>query len=174
MPTPSIPQPWPAVSPDQAKRTERREAGAVRKRPTIGSETTLMSEIGCDQPVEDVLVRGQALDQPLHGQVGVGQRGDRREPHRVGEALGRRILHHHPRRPIDPGPDHSRGRVDVAGLHAVGEDRPRGALREGRQREARGDDSAGPGRKQAATTDTQRAGGEDHDALATRWLSGGA
>ena len=33
----SMPQPWPQTSPPQTKETERRSAGAVRKRPTIGS-----------------------------------------------------------------------------------------------------------------------------------------
>ena len=35
----SMPQPCPAVSPDQTNDTERRSAGAVRKRPTTGSLT---------------------------------------------------------------------------------------------------------------------------------------
>src|SRR5262249_43448580 len=35
----SIPQPWPAVSPDHRNEIERRSLGAVRKRPTIGSPT---------------------------------------------------------------------------------------------------------------------------------------
>jgi hypothetical protein len=33
----SMPQPWPAVSPDHTNDTERRSFGAVRKRPTFGS-----------------------------------------------------------------------------------------------------------------------------------------
>ncbi len=44
MPSSSMPQPWPAVSPDQAKRTERRAAGAVRKRPTTGADVAFMSD----------------------------------------------------------------------------------------------------------------------------------
>ena len=39
----SMPQPCPAVSPDQVKETSRRSAGAVRKRPLTGSDTALTS-----------------------------------------------------------------------------------------------------------------------------------
>jgi hypothetical protein len=35
----SMPQPWPAVSPDHTNEIERRSPGAVRKRPVAGSPT---------------------------------------------------------------------------------------------------------------------------------------
>ena len=39
-----MPQPWPATSPPQTKLTSRRSVGAVRKRPTTGSLSTLVWE----------------------------------------------------------------------------------------------------------------------------------
>jgi hypothetical protein len=40
----SMPQPWPAVSPDQTNEIERRSLGAVRKRPVIASPTMVGEE----------------------------------------------------------------------------------------------------------------------------------
>ena len=40
----SMPQPWPAVSPDQTNEIERRSLGAVRKRPICGSLMTVGNE----------------------------------------------------------------------------------------------------------------------------------
>ena len=153
MPTSSMPQPWPAVSPDQAKRTVRAvEAGAVRKRPTIGSETRLMSvEIGRGQAVKDVLVGRQILDQPhltAKSLPGSASSGDEREPASA-KALGRRNTRPSPAPGGRPASRSCRRLgVDIARLHAVREDRPRGGLaerrqREGRCREAGGDEAAG-------------------------------
>ena len=75
-----MPQPWPATSPPQTKLTSRRLAGAVRKRPTRGSlENFWMGEIAEFYAIEDVLARGQILQQHFGGEVAFGQRRDRRQ-----------------------------------------------------------------------------------------------
>ena len=89
----SMPQPWPAVSPDQTKETERRSAGAVRKRPTFGSPTTVGDgQVLKADAVEDVLAGRQAVDQRLGGEVGLRQRIDEHRAD-VAEALGGGDLH---------------------------------------------------------------------------------
>ena len=56
-----MPQPWPTVSPDQTKRTSRRLAGGVRKRPTTGSLRALPGiEILEDRAHEHVAFGRQA------------------------------------------------------------------------------------------------------------------
>ena len=117
-----MPQPWPAVSPDQAKRMSRLEAGAVRKRPTIGSDSGVdVGEVGGRHAIEDVLVGGEVGEQPLD-RVVAGRRGiERRQARGIGEILGRRDLEHDARRAVGARPDHAAGGIDIARLDAMGE-----------------------------------------------------
>ena len=103
----SMPQPWPAVSPDHTNETERRSAGAVRKRPTIGSPTIVGDgEILKADAVEDVLAGRQILDQRLGGEIAFRQRVDEDAAADGLEAVGGRDLDLHARRAVGARPDH--------------------------------------------------------------------
>src|ERR1700745_99598 len=99
-----MPQPWPATSPPQTKLTSWRSAGAVRKRPIIGSpgisgcDTARkrgpvdmsrpagnigMRQVAEADAIEHVLARGQVFQQHLGSEVAFRQRGDRRQGPRV-------------------------------------------------------------------------------------------
>ena len=73
----SMPQPWPAVSPDQTNDTERRSLGAVRKRPTMRlADDGRRGEILETDAIEDVLAGRQVLEQRLGGEIAFRQRVD--------------------------------------------------------------------------------------------------
>ena len=126
----SMPQPWPAVSPDHTNDTERRSFGAVRKRPICGSLMIVgEGEILEPDAIEDVLSGRQVLDQRLGGEIAFRQRIDSDRAADALEAVGGRGLDQHARRPVGARPDHAGIGRDVARLNAVGDDaagRPRG------------------------------------------------
>ena len=126
-----MPQPWPATSPPQTKLTSRRSAGAVRKRPITGSlEMSICDEVAEADAIEDVLAGGQVFQQHLGGEVALGQRRDRRQGAGILEGFGGRDLDQHLRGPVGARPDHAAVDADVAGLHAVGDQRPVGGAAE--------------------------------------------
>ena len=143
----SMPQPWPAVSPDQTNEIERRSAGAVRKRPVIGSPTMVGDDKVLEaDAVEDVLPGGQALDQRVGGEIGFRQRIDEDGAVDGLEAVGGRDLGQHPRRPVGARPDHAGVERDVAGLDAMGDERAIGGAAEIRLGDAAGGGDRGRGR----------------------------
>ena len=126
-----MPQPCPATSPPQTKLTSRRSAGAVRKRPTTGSlAMSVCDEVAEADAIEDVLSGGQVFQQHLGGEVALRQRRDRRQRAGMPEGLGGGDLDQHLRRPVGARPHHAAVGADVAGLHAMGDQRPVGGAAE--------------------------------------------
>ncbi len=95
----SMPQPWPAVSPDHTKLIERLSLGAVRKRPTCGSPTTVADDRSWEaHAVEHILSGRETVDQDLGCEIAFRQRIDERAAVDVLEAVGGGKLHQHARR----------------------------------------------------------------------------
>jgi hypothetical protein len=70
-------------------------------------------------PVEDVLSGRQALEQRFCGEIAVRQRIDERPMNDVLEAVGRRDVDQHARRPVGSRPHDCRIDRDVAGLESM-------------------------------------------------------
>ena len=121
----SMPQPWPKMSPPHTNDTVRRSDGAVRKRPTAGSLRIVGERMILEtHAVEDVLARRQILDQRLGGEIAMRQRIDEHALAHVAEAFRGGNLDLHARRPVGARPDHAAIEPDIAGLHAMGDQRP--------------------------------------------------
>ena len=88
--------------------------------------------------IEDVLPGRQALDQRLGGEIGLRQRIDEHGAVDGLEAVGGRNLDQHARRPVGARPDHGGVVGDVAGLDAMGDERPIGGAAEIRPGDAAG------------------------------------
>ncbi len=120
----SMPQPPPAVSPDQMNDTFLRCAGAVRKRPTCGSPTIAGDdEVLETDAIEDVLPRRQVFEQQLAGEVALRQHVDIGGVADLPEAFGGGDLDQHARRPVGARPHHAGIDRDVARLQAMGDAR---------------------------------------------------
>ena len=115
-----MPQPWPAVSPDQTKRMSRRAAGGVQKaaRDRLAREL-VVGEIDHDHPIEHALAGRQAGEIHLGGEVAVLERRRTAHQARIVEALGGRPLDHHARRPVGARPEDRAVAREIAALHAV-------------------------------------------------------
>jgi hypothetical protein len=96
--------------------------------------------------VEDVLPRGQAVDQDLGGEIGLGQRVDENRPMDGIETVRRRDLGQHARGSVSARPDHSRIDRDVAGLDSVGDERAIGGAAQIRLADAADGGDGGRGR----------------------------
>ena len=127
----SMPQPWPAVSPDQTNEIERRSArrGAETADDRLAHDGRRRKILKADA-VEDVLPGRQAFDQSLGGEVAFRQRIDERAVPDVLEAVGGRDLDQHARRTVGARPDHAGVDRDVAGLHTMRDQRPVGGAAE--------------------------------------------
>ena len=73
----SMPQPWPAVSPDHTNEIERRSRrrGAKAADQRLADDRRRRQILEADA-VEDVLAGGQAVEQHLGGEIGFRQRID--------------------------------------------------------------------------------------------------
>jgi len=113
----SMPQPWPAVSPDQTNDIESLPIGAVRKCPTCVSldifyrvrfediaDPGISSET---HPVENILPRRKIFEQHFGSEVAIRQRVRRCDAKDGLEAFNRGALHLHARWPVGPRPHHS-------------------------------------------------------------------
>jgi hypothetical protein len=99
--------------------------GAVRKRTRHGlAGSGHVVEADELHPVEDVLVGRQAVQHQLAGKVALGNNVQRLHLHGIGEVFGGGPLHHHPRGPVGPGPDHAGRTADIARLQSVRYQRP--------------------------------------------------
>jgi hypothetical protein len=96
--------------------------------------------------IEDVLPRGQAADQSVGGEIGFGQRIDEYGAVDGLEAVGGGNLGQHPCRAVGARPDHGGVVGYVAGLDAVGDERPIGGPAEVRFGDAAGAGDRGRGR----------------------------
>ena len=96
--------------------------------------------------IEDVLPRGQAVDQSVGGEIGVGQRIDEYGAVDGLEAVGGRNLGQHPCRAVGARPDHGGVVGYVAGLDAMGDERSIGGPAEVRFGDAAGGGDRGRGR----------------------------
>jgi hypothetical protein len=102
-----------------------------------------MRQVAEADAVENVLAGGQVFQEHLGGKIALGQCRDRRQRPRIGKRFGGRELNHHLRRAVRARPDHAAIGADVAGLHAMGDDRPVGGAAEIGHRD---DSGAGRGR----------------------------
>jgi len=122
-----------------------------------------MGEVAEADSIEDVLPRGQVFQQHFCGEVALRQRRDRRQRARIAERLSGRDLDHHLRRPVRARPHHAAIGADVAGLHAVGDDRPVGGAGEIGHRNDAGAGRGCGGEESAAGNSDRHAG--------PRWIS---
>ena len=124
----------PALSGDVAAPDET-DVAAIGRRGAEAADHRLALDVGMREvaeadAIEDVLPGGQVFQQHFGGEVAFGQRRDRRQRPRIGEGLGGRDLDHHLRRPVGARPHHAAIGADVAGLHAMGNERPVGGAAE--------------------------------------------
>ncbi len=115
----SMPQPWPAVSPDHMKLTERLSPGACESADRRLADDAGRRQILEAQAIEDVLPGRQILEQRLGGKVALGQRVDEARVTNVFEAVGGRHLDQHAGWAIGPRPHHAGIDRHVAGLDTV-------------------------------------------------------
>ena len=144
----SMPQPCPAVSPDQTNETERRSAGAVRKRPITGSPRMVGDDrswqAGCGRRCPGPA--GRPSSSALAVKSLSGSASTKTPLRIVLEAVGGRDLDQHARRPVGARPDHAGIGRHVAGLDAVGDQRPVGGAAEVGLGDAAGGGARGRGR----------------------------
>ncbi len=107
-------------------------------------------KVGAAHAVENVLARGQAVDQRLHGEVALGQRIERHRAQQRLEAIAGRNVEGQARGTVGARPDHAGIERHVARLHAVADDRPVGGAGQIRRSKTaeRGDGGRGCGRRQ--------------------------
>ena len=104
--------------PDERQRSSVRGGGTEMTHDGLADDGR-RGEVGKPDAIEDVLAGGKMLEQHAGSEVGLRQGIDEaRRLHRL-EALGRRPLYQHARRPICPRPDHAGAGGHVAGLDAV-------------------------------------------------------
>ncbi len=97
----------------------RRGAKAARHRFADNGRRSKILEADA---VEDVLPRGQAVDERVGGEIGFGQRIDEDGTVDGLETVGGRDLGQHARGAVGARPDHGGVERNVAGLNAVGDD----------------------------------------------------
>jgi hypothetical protein len=83
-----------------------------------------MRQVAEFDAVENILSGREILQQHLRGEVALGQRSDRRQNPCIVEGLRGGHFDQHLRGPVGARPHHTAIGADVAGLHAMGDDRP--------------------------------------------------
>ena len=117
----SIPQPWPAWSPDQQNEIERRGTKAAHHR--LADDGRACKVLKPDA-VEDVLAGRKLLEQQLGREIAVRQSIYEGPAANIPEAVGSGDLDLHSGRPIAARPDHPGIDANVARLQAVSDKRP--------------------------------------------------
>ena len=144
----SIPQPWPAWSPDPAKR----DRTAVARRGTKAAHHRLADarrscEIPKSDAVEDILAGRELFEQQLGREIAVRQSIHKGAVAHSLEVVGGGDLDLHPSRPIATCPDHPGIDAHVARLQAVGDERPVGGAAQIRLGDAGGPCERGGGER---------------------------